>query len=194
MVKQVVRMKMQISLTEVTGNYEKSGNFSSEDKLINVYTSGFTYIGLLIMISIMSLTLALAGTLWSFAQQRQQEDQLIFIGNQYKHAIANYYQRTPGTLKTYPQTLQDLLLDNRYVSIQRHIRKLYPDPITGSLDWGLVVAPQGGVMGVYSQSNAKPIKVEGFKLISMGFENHKTYQGWKFVFVPPINNQNIPLK
>lgn len=185
---------MQISLTEVSDKYGKSDKLSLEVKLINVYTSGFTYIGLLIMISIMSLTLALAGTLWSFTQQRQQESQLIFIGNQYRQAIANYYERTPGTLKTYPQTLQDLLLDNRYVSIQRHIRKLYPDPINGNADWGLVTAPQGGVMGVYSQSNTKPIKVDGFKLVNMGFENQKTYQGWKFVFVPPINNQNIPLK
>lgn len=144
---------------------------------------GFTYVGLLIIIAIMGLSLALAGTLWTFTQQREQERQLIFVGNQYRQAISNYYQRTPGTIKTYPNTLKDLLQDNRYVSTQRYLRKLYLDPITLRLDWGLVMAPQGGIMGVYSKSKLHPIKSEGFKQVNANFANQKEYSGWQFFYV-----------
>ena len=131
----------------------------------------------------MGLSLALAGTLWTFTQQREQERQLIFTGNQYRQAIGNYYQRTPGSVKTYPNTLKDLLQDNRYVSTQRYLRKLYQDPITQSLDWGLVMAPQGGIMGVYSSSKRRPIKSEGFKQANTNFTYQKEYSGWQFLYV-----------
>lgn len=152
-------------------------------RLITKLAKGFTYVGLLIIIAIMGLSLALAGTLWTFTQQREKERQLIFIGNQYRQAIGNYYQRTPGSVKTYPNTLKDLLQDNRYVSTQRYLRKLYPDPITERFDWGLVMAPQGGIMGVYSNSSQKPIKSDEFKLINSNFAHQKKYSDWQFFYV-----------
>jgi len=33
---------------------------------------------------------------------------------------------------------------------------LFVDPITGTKDWGLVNAPVGGIMGVYSLSDREP--------------------------------------
>ena len=44
----------------------------------------------------------------------------------------------------------------------RHLRRLYRDPITGQDEWGLVEAPGGGVMGVYSRSEDEPIKSGNF--------------------------------
>jgi type II secretory pathway pseudopilin PulG len=173
MVKWVVKMKAQISLIKHKCNF------------LSNYAGGFTYIGLLIIIAIMGINLALAGTIWSFTQQREQERQLIFVGNQYLQAIGNYYQRTPGSVKTYPATLQNLLQDNRYVSTQRHLRKLYADPITQSQDWGIVTAPQGGIMGVYSKSKLQPIKNAGFKQINANFEGQKKYSDWQFIYSSP---------
>jgi len=57
--------------------------------------AGFTYIGLLIVVAIMGVTLAAIGTFWHIAQQRAKEQQLLFIGNQFSRAISFYYQNSP---------------------------------------------------------------------------------------------------
>lgn len=149
-------------------------------------TAGFTYLGLLFIIVLLGITLALAGTLYSFAQQREKERQLIFIGNQFKQAILNYYLASPGNIKRYPLRLEDLLQDNRFVSVQRHLRKLYTDPITKSQDWGLVKAPDGGIMGVYSKSTDLTLKTSGFDLIASNLPNKPRYQDWKFTYDNPL--------
>lgn len=148
---------------------------------------GFTYIGVLIIVAIIGLTLALASTLWSFAQQRQKEQELIFVGNQFRQAIGQYYERSPGSVKIYPRTLEDLLQDNRYVSIQRYLRRIYRDPITGIAEWGLVMAPEGGVMGVHSNSDMKPIKEASFLGVNAGFEDGKKYSDWRFIYRPNVS-------
>ena len=145
---------------------------------------GFTYIGLLFIVALLGISLALAGTLWSFAQKREKERELIFIGNQFRQAIGLYYEKSPGYIKTYPPTLEKLLEDDRYVSLQRYLRRIYVDPMTGQPDWGVVIAPQGGVMGVYSQSNRYTIKVYGFKLGVQMLNDQKRYSDWKFVYIP----------
>lgn len=150
----------------------------------SLHCTGFTYLGLLYIITIMGITLAMASTLWSFAQQREKERELLFIGHQFRRAIGLYYERTPGAEKKYPNQLQDLLLDNRYVTTQRYLRQIYRDPITGVSDWGLVPAPSGGIMGVYSKSEANPIKTENFKVEDSVLEGAKKYSEWKFIYIP----------
>jgi len=147
---------------------------------------GFTYLGLLFFIAIMSVTLAMAATLWSFAQQREKERELLYVGNQFRRAIGLYYERTPGTVKRYPGSLEDLLLDNRYVTIQRYLRDIYRDPITGKREWGLVPAPTGGIMGVYSKSEADVIKTGNFQYVDRLLEGKKKYVEWKFVYLPHL--------
>jgi type II secretory pathway pseudopilin PulG len=147
---------------------------------------GYSYIGVLLIISTIGLTLALASTLWSFAQQREKERELIFIGNQFRKAIGQYYERTPGTVKTYPARIEDLLQDNRYVTIQRYLRKIYKDPMTNQIEWGVINAPQGGIMGVYSKSDSKPIKQSGFLEINKNLESGKHYYEWQFLYTPAL--------
>jgi hypothetical protein len=68
----------------------------------------------------------------------------------------------------------------------RHLRKPYIDPMTGEANWGLVEAPGGGgVMGVYSRSEQKPIKSGNFSVRNQGFEEVASYADWKFVHSPP---------
>lgn len=145
---------------------------------------GFTYLGLLFFIAIMSITLAMAAILWSFAQQRETERELLFVGNQFRRAIGLYYERTPGTVKRYPGRLEDLLQDNRYVTTQRYLRQIYRNPVTGKADWGLVLAPDGGVMGVYSMSEAAAIKTGNFRFEDRALEGAAKYSEWRFVYVP----------
>jgi hypothetical protein len=65
------------------------------------------------------------------------------------------------------------------------LRRLYFDPITSSQDWNLILAPQGGIMGVSSTSLSKPIKRRNFDLPDSDFEDAETYAEWRFVYAPP---------
>jgi type II secretory pathway pseudopilin PulG len=144
--------------------------------------SGFTYIGLLILIAIMGVTLAGIGTVWRTTQQRFKENQLLFVGNQFSKAITAYYFNTPGGVPQFPKTLEDLLKDKRYPNTVRYLRKIYADPITGSTKWGLIKGPDGNIVGVYSLSAMAPIKTANFARGNEGFVNKKRYYEWQFGF------------
>ena len=148
---------------------------------------GFTYLGLLFAIAIMGIALAAAGSLWQVAQQRDQERELLYIGNQYRQAIALYYEKSPGGGKQFPKSLENLLQDNRHVTIQRYLRKLYRDPITNSDTWGIIEVPGNTITGVYSLSEATPIKQANFEVNNQTFNGKTHYSDWKFVYViqPP---------
>lgn len=144
---------------------------------------GFTYIGLLILIALLSVALAGIGTVWGTQKKRERERDLFFVGEQYRRAIGQYYERSSGT-KQYPKAIDDLLLDQRYPSVQRYLRRPYPDPITGKSQWGMVTGPEGGIVGVYSLSEDSPLKRNNFKKDSESFADAKHYSDWKFVYVP----------
>jgi type II secretory pathway pseudopilin PulG len=92
---------------------------------------GFGYIGLLILVAMMSVALAGAGEVWHTAQQREKEQELLFAGGQFRRAIAQYYANTPGKARHYPLQLEELLKDPRYPGVRRYLRKIYLDPMTG---------------------------------------------------------------
>jgi type II secretory pathway pseudopilin PulG len=144
---------------------------------------GFTYLALLFMIAIMGAVSAVTGVLWSTSQQRAKERQLLFVGNEFRKAIGDYYERSPGAVKRYPADLQALLLDERHVGTVRHLRRIYTDPMTLGQEWGLVRAPDGAVMGVYSTSSQSPVK-KRFSEQNAGFDNATAYSDWKFVYIP----------
>jgi type II secretory pathway pseudopilin PulG len=152
--------------------------------------NGFTYIGLLIAVAALGGGLAAIGELSSHAQQREREADLLFIGQQYRQAIASYYERTPGAVKRYPQKLEDMLEDKRYPVAQRHLRKVYPDPITGQPSWGFMEAPGGGIMGVYSLSEAPPVKSGNFAKLDESFVDAAKYSEWHFFYTPPVLGLN----
>ncbi|MEI6719586.1 MAG: type II secretion system protein [Betaproteobacteria bacterium] len=97
---------------------------------------------------------------WHTAVRRSQEAQLIFIGQEFKAAIKSFYDATPGAAKQLPKSLEDLLLDTRFPTVRRHLRRLYVDPLTGRAQWGLVATP-AGISGVYSLSQMEPFKNRG---------------------------------
>ena len=122
------------------------------------------------------------GELTSHAVQREKERDLLFVGNEYRKAIASYYRGTPGALKRYPQSLEDLLEDRRYPTPVRHLRRLYRDPMTGGAEWGQLKAPEGGIRGVHSLSPEQPIKSGGFAYRDRGLEGATTYAEWHFAY------------
>jgi len=143
---------------------------------------GFTYLAILFAIAIISITLTGTISLWSIERQRDKEQELLFVGDQFRQAIARYHENSPGAVKQYPASLADLLSDNRFSTIQRHLRRIYLDPISGTDKWGLVMTPSGGIMGVYSPSNANPIKRAEFAGRDQQFVGKTRYSEWKFVY------------
>lgn len=140
---------------------------------------GFSYIGLLIMIAIAGVGLSAAGMSWQYQIRAEKEQQLLFVGAQFRNAINSYYEFSPSLTKTYPLTLDDLLLDKRLPKIKRHLRRLYSDPISGKPDWG-IARQQGRIVGIYSLSQKKPLKQAGFEGEDSSFVGATSYQNWIF--------------
>ncbi|MFZ4536459.1 type II secretion system protein [Propionivibrio sp.] len=146
--------------------------------------AGFTYLGLLILVAILALATSATLTLGSIVQRREAEQRLLDVGAAYRQAIASYVRTSsPAGPRRYPQSLAELLKDPRYPGVRRHLRQLYPDPITGKAEWGLVLAPGGGIMGIHSLSNARPIKIGEFEAENQLFEGKSSYSEWVFVLI-----------
>lgn len=109
---------------------------------------GFTYLAVIFMVAIAGVLLAATGTTWSSLKAREDNEQLRFVGEQFRRAIGSYYEQSPVGANHYPRRLEDLLKDDRFAVPRRHLRQIYANPKTGKADWGLVIAPDGGVMGV----------------------------------------------
>jgi type II secretory pathway pseudopilin PulG len=148
----------------------------------SAHQAGFTFIGLIAAIAVLGVLLSVVGQVWSFSAQRQKEQQLLYIGDQYRQAIGSYF----AAGSTYPLSLQDLLSDERSPVPRHHLRQIYRDPLTNDTDWILIKDPTGvGIMGVASSSKLTPIKRLRFEDIEVGFANKDCYCDWKFVYTPP---------
>lgn len=156
--------------------------------------AGITYMGVLWFVAFLGVALAASAEVWHTTVQRDKEAQLLFVGDQYRQAIGRYYQKTPGAgpqgtgkpkvKKQFPANLEDLVRDPRFPGVVRHVRRLYPDPITGQAEWGLMPAPGGGIMGVYSLSEARPVKQRGFAARDRALEDKDSYAQWQFIYQP----------
>lgn len=134
--------------------------------------SGFTYLTAILLVAVLGAGLASIAEIWSHARQREKEAELIWVGNQFKQAIGLYYQRSPGTVKRYPEKLEDLVEDRRFLTNQRYLRRIYRDPMTGKPEWGLITASGGGIVGVHSLAAAESIRTEGLG---------RVYSDWQFI-------------
>lgn len=146
----------------------------------NAGAAGFTYIGVLVLVAMMGMGLALTGELWHTAQKREKEQELLFIGNQFRRAIAMYSANGGGNL----QRLEDLLRDPRLPGVRRYLRRIYRDPMTGGTEWGLIKSGGNVITGVYSLSDDEPLKQAGFGPGESDFEGKKKYSEWVFAPKP----------
>jgi type II secretory pathway pseudopilin PulG len=154
---------------------------------------GFTYLSALFFLAVLSGGLALAGEEWQTTAAREKEAELLQIGGEYRKAIERYYLLGA---RVYPRSLGDLLKDPRQPGTVRHLRRLYPDPLTPSGEWGLLKAPDGGIAGVFSLSSNRPFKASGFGIRDRAFEGAKMYSDWKFTYEPagakPVLRVELP--
>ena len=145
--------------------------------------NGFTYMGVLMLIAIAGIGMAGVGMVWHQNAQRENEKELLFIGDEYRRAIGSYYENSPSAAKQFPLSLDDLLLDKRFPNTKRHIRKLYADPIARNTEWGLI-KQQEQITGVYSLSKLAPIKKFAFADQYEIFSTAVEYNEWKFNYIP----------
>jgi len=142
--------------------------------------AGVTFLVLLFAIAIGGIALSGAAVVWQMEVRREKEKELLFVGEEFRRAIASYANTSPGGRRDYPAKLEDLLLDKRFPMPVRHLRRIYRDPLTADGEWTLI-RQQGRIIGVASKSLEKPIKIAGLGTMQSDFEGAKTYAEWRFV-------------
>ena len=145
---------------------------------------GFTYLGLLYVIAVAGIAFAGTGILWSLERQREREQELLFIGAQYRQALVAYGKIAAGSgeggTPDYPERLEQLLEDTRQFPPVRHLRRLYRDPMCDCSDWTLV-RREGRIVGIASRIDGKPIKIAGFAAGDEEFAGAASYRDWRFI-------------
>ena len=155
--------------------------------------SGFSYLLVLMLIALIGMGLAAAGTLWRTDAQRARETELLFIGGQYRQAIRSYYALDPAQPRL-PQSIDDLLEDNRRPGVVRHLRRAYRDPLTGGELVPIRAPDTQGIVGVMSQATGRPLKIAGFPPENEAFSNAASYADWRFVFSLPATTPSRQAK
>ena len=126
------------------------------------HATGFTYVGLLLLLALVGAGLGALGQRWSTTLQRAREAELAFRGHEIERAIASYWAASAPEGHALPRNLHDLLEDRRSGELQRHLRRLYTDPFTGRADWQFIVhEPGGGLLGVRSRAAAPLMNTRG---------------------------------
>lgn len=115
---------------------------------------GFTYLWLLLLVAIGSVSLVALGQGWATAGQRERERELIFRGEQIAQALVAYHAASGVGPARWPRTLDELVQDKRGPVDRHHLRQRYADPMAADGQWALITDEQGGIVGVHSTSQA----------------------------------------
>ncbi len=147
---------------------------------------GYTYLGVLLVVMVLGMTLTGATLVSETARRREKEQELIFAGQQYVDAIRSYYESGEGGVSTYPHSIAELLRDPRFPGMRRHLRKPWRDPMTPTGEWDVIVGEDGGIVGVRSRSRQAPLgKLSTAQLAEEATAIDKpAYRDWQFRFEP----------
>ncbi len=102
---------------------------------------GYTFLIVLIMMTILAIGLLVAVPVWKTEIQREAEEELIFRGNQYVEAVRLFQAKNPGA---FPKTIEELIKG-------RFLRRAFPDPMTVDGIWDIILQP-----GAESSSGSRP--------------------------------------
>lgn len=144
---------------------------------------GVVLLWLLFFVAALGVGTAAIGAVWHTAAQREREAELLFVGDQYRRAIESFWHAPlpQGQERRLPVRLEELLEDPRFPHGVRHLRRIYVDPMTGAAKWGMVGGKGEGIRGVYSLSEARPLKSGGFPIAYAAFEEASSYREWVFL-------------
>lgn len=143
---------------------------------------GFGYLMVLFAIAAMGITLASAGEVWRTTSQREKEAQLLFVGQQFRLALASYRDRSPDGSPNTPASLDDLLQDKRFPTPVPHLRRLWRDPMTNSTDW-VLVKPGGRITGIHTRHSGEPLR-NAHEPQDASLSGTTAYSQWVFEAAP----------
>lgn len=146
--------------------------------------AGFSWLFVLFLLAVASAAGAVVAQRWADQSSREKERQLLRIGDAYAKALAEFRASSPGSDKRFPQSLEQLVLDNRFVGTRRHLRMLYADPVTGRADWVLLRDARGDITGLHSQSERQPWAQIAMRLEFTDLNAAKRYADW--IFTPRL--------
>jgi len=139
---------------------------------------GVTYLALMFSIVLIGISASATARQWTVMIQREKEADLVAKGIEIQNALSVYSATMKlgrvTNMEVYPQSLAELTRGPK-----PYLRKVYQDPMNGA-EWEYMRAPTGGIMGVRSKSNIKPIKERDFPLAVRHFEGRKSYRDWIF--------------
>ena len=118
---------------------------------------GYTYLLVLFLVAGIGAIMAGVGQTWQARAQREKEAELIAIGVEIARALRRYHDASPEAAQTWPASLEVLVEDRRFPEPQRHLRRIYRDPLTSKAEWG-IERDDTGITGIYSLSEKKPFK------------------------------------
>ena len=114
---------------------------------------GYMLIMLMVAVLVMSIALLAVAPLWETEIQRENEEELIFRGNQYVEAVRLYQAKHPGT---YPRNLEVLVEE-------RCLRKAFRDPMMIQGEWNIILLagapPQGEQQSARQASSPQQVLV-----------------------------------
>ena len=143
--------------------------------------AGFTYIALLAVVALLGIALANVGTRWADRVQREREQELLRVGQLYAQALLAYHRGSPGSDKTWPKDLQELLQDPRMLGTVRYLRAPYTDPMVPGQAFALVRAADNTIRGVRSTSLETPFRQGGVDLGVVVLAPAQHYADWQFI-------------
>jgi len=150
--------------------------------MVNRHARGFSYLGLLFAVAVLGLAAAASVRAGALMQRRAAEDELLFIGREFRNALRHYREATPDGGPPTPHRLEDLLADPRFADRRRHLRRIYTDPLTGRAEWGLVRDRSGTLLAVFSLAEGEPIRRANFHADFFHFGGARSYRGWVFAY------------
>lgn len=175
--------------------------------------AGFTLVAVMVMLAILSIMMGVAVQKVSEQMRREKEAELIFRGKQYVEAIRLYRVK----FGRFPMSLKEI-----WDAKPRVIRKKWKDPMTNSLNWGVIYLDTGTKVQIPGSTPTPTPKPSPTPSVGTGFgqppskrlgpiigvystkhgkrsfkvyEGHRHYDEWKFEYKPPKVQQqpkNLP--
>jgi type II secretory pathway pseudopilin PulG len=140
---------------------------------------GYALVMALLSVALVGLASTLPLTQQRTQSLRERETELLWVGEQFRSALESYAAASPAGTPTAPLTLDDLLEDRRFPTPQRHLRRLYVDPLTGRADWAVLLR-QGRIVALHSRARGRPLRQAGFHGGQRGFAGAESYAAWEF--------------
>ena len=136
------------------------------------------------MLALLAGASSLSVSTTSSMARQAVEAELLRIGEEFSSALQGYKENSSNgqfvSAFHGPTELEELTRDTRSGRLVRHLRKIYADPLTGRVDWGIVRDENGFILGIYSLADGKPIKQEGFVPTQAAFRGAESYREWVF--------------